>query len=38
LFSLKIYLDAIIIKKDAIKIKNSDGTAAASSKSSDAEI
>jgi hypothetical protein len=34
----KIYFDVIIIKKLAIKIKNSEGTAAASNKSSDAEI
>ena len=36
--SLRIYLDVTIIKEVAIKIKNKDGTAAASSKSSDAEI
>ena len=33
-----MYLDAIIIKIEAIKIKNKEGTAAASSRSSDADI
>ena len=36
--SLKIYLDVSKIKKLAIIIKHKDGTAAASNKSSDAEI
>ena len=38
LFSFKIYFEDIVIKKAAIKIKNNDGTAAASSISSEAEI
>ena len=33
-----MYLDVTIMNKLAIKIKNNDGTAAASSKSSEAEI
>jgi hypothetical protein len=33
-----MYLDVTIIKEVAIKIKNNDGTAAASKRSSDAEI
>ena len=37
-WSLKIYLDVTNIKEVAIKIKNNDGTAAASNKSSDAEM